>query len=617
MNRRTFIGALGLGALGGTSCTRPTVVQANPNRDGIEYSAKGGYSDLDFAALVTRYGGGFQGSAEVPNSMPSGTPTPAPTNFQGYRLGKVGKRWVFVDPLGKVMLLRGLYKTSPDQPHKIGGGQQAGRTLINNIRTKYAGAGIGWDEATATRLKQFHYNSTASASRYLAGHGLAFQAQYSTGIYSVSGGFGVLREAVKDILKYGVRQDFPGQNGWVGRRLIDCFDPKFKQYIDYQDPKGQGWGAIRPNSAVLFHQADDGDHLYAFGSAHPDELGVPRASGASGAPHGAFIALIGKLVITGPVPSPRGGALTWSVDQVNHTKRALLDLLVAKYQTIANLNAAWSTGGYYTTFEPDGGWGVGTGLADEDGLRPRTWLGKDGSPFYQKLAGQNDPFNSTSWAPAVKADLDTFLGMMMDAYLRPFAERLQLRYPGALFIGHTGVGSSGYISRKPVWESYGRWLHLVRAGSFGGHANDALLNRKIREWMGRDIPWVTSLYFPNNDDGSTYYIKRGDGTQATRGANIARILHTGMSYQAEDGTYPVVGNNFWAMYDQPGERTGWGIFSYNDNPYDGRDYRVAQPDPYTSGRTTLTEDRVYGDAITPIKNAHIREFTALQTQFGR
>jgi hypothetical protein len=593
------------------------VVHARAIHDGINYSRWGGYTDLDFAALVAQYGGGFQGSAEVPNSMPSGTPTPAPSNFPGYRLGKIGKRWVFVDPLGKVMLLRGLYKTSADQPHKIGGGQQAGRTLISNIRTKYRGAGIGWDEATATRLKQFHYNSTASASRYLGRYGLAFQAQYNSGIYTVSGGFGVLREAVKDILKYGVRQDFPGQNGWVGRRLIDCFDPKFKQYIDYQDPKGQGWGAIRPNPAVLFYQADDGDHLYAFGSAHPDELGVPRASGASGAPHGGFIALIGKPIITGPVRSPRGGTLSWSLDQVNHTKRALIDFLISKYQTIANLNAAWSTGGYYTTFEQDGGWGVGTGVADEDGLRPRTWLGKDGSPFYQKLAGHNDAFNSTSWAPAVKADLDTFLGMMMDAYLRPFAERLQIQNPGALFIGHTGVGSRGYISRRPVWQSYGRWLHLVRAGSFGGHPHDAVLNRRIREWMGRDIPLVTALYVPNNDDGSMYYIKRGDGTQATRGARIAKILDAAINYQEADGTYPVVGYNFWGLYDQPGERIGWGIFSYNDNPYDGRDYRVAQPDPYTPGRTTLTEDRVYGDVLTPIKNAHITQFPTLQSQFGR
>jgi hypothetical protein len=90
-----------------------------------------------------------------------------------------------------------------------------------------------------------------------------------------------------------------------------------------------------------------------------------------------------------------------------------------------------------------------------------------------------------------------------------------------------------------------------------------------------------------------------------------------MNYREEDGTYPIVGNNFWGMYDQPGEGIGWGIFSYNDNPYDGRDYQVALPDPYTPGRTTLTEDRPYGDAITPIKQAHIAQFSMLQTQFTR
>ena len=611
MDRRAFIGSLGLGALGSAACTRPATVHANTDRDGIVYSARGGYDALDFAALVAQYGGGFQGSAGVPNSMPSGTPTPAPGNFPGYRLGKIAKRWVFVDPLGKVMLLRGLYKATFDQVHQIGGGQQAGRTLINNTRTKYAGAGIGWDAATATRLKMLHFNSTASGSRYLGGHGIAFQAQYNTGIYTLSGGFGVLREAVKDILKYGVNQNLPGQDGWVGRHMIDSFDPKFKQYIDHPDPNG--WGGIRPNPAVLFSQADDGDYMFGFGSGHPDETGATPHDKGWG-PHGGMIALIGRPTITGPTTDPRGGTQRWTVDTVNHTKAALVAMLVAKYGTISALNAAWNTGGYYTTFDSAGGWGVGTGILDEDGMRPRTWLGKDGPPYYQKAPGQNDYFNSTRWTPNVKIDLDIFLGKMMEAYLKPFAERLQIRWPGALFIGHTGAGARLGMNRKPILEAMGKYCHLARG--FDQSAPEST-NKLVRQWMGRDIPTVSAVYFPNNDDGSLYYIKRGDGTQATRGANIAKTLNIGLSYHEADGTYPVVGNNFWGMYDQPGERTGWGLFSYNDNPYDGRDYRVTQPDPYTGGRTTLTEDRVYGDVITPIKNAHIAQFTTLQAQFGR
>jgi hypothetical protein len=610
MNRRAFIGALGLGALGGAACTRPNVVHANSIRDGINYSDRGGYNDLDFAALVAQYGGGFQGSASVPNSMPSGTPTPAPSNFIGYRLGRVAKRWVFVDPLGKVMLLRGLYKTSYDQVHQIGGGQQAGRTLIKNMYTKYAGAGIGWDAATATRLKMFHYNSTASASRYLGGHGIAFQAQYNTGLYTLSGGFGVLSEAVKDVIRYGVNQGLPGQT-WVGRHMIDAFDPKFKQYIDHPDPNG--WGGISPNPAVLFFQADDGDYMYGFGSGHTDETGAAPDDKNWG-PHGGMIALISKLTITGPVTDPRGGTQRWTVDTVNHTKAAILAALTAKYGTIGALNAAWNTGGYYTTFGSAGGWGVGTGLTDEDGFRPRKWFGSEGAPFYQHAPGQNDYFNSTRWNPNVKIDFDQFLGAMMEAYLRPFAERLQIRWPGALFIGHTGAGARLGMNRKPILEAMGKYCQLTRG--FDQTAPEST-NRLARQWMGRDIPMVSALYFPNNDDGSMYYIKRGDGTQAARGANIGKLLNIGMNYREADGTYPVVGNNFWGMYDQPGEGTGWGIFSYNDNPYDGRDYRVAQPDPYTAGRTTLTEDRVYGDAITPLKSSHVAQFTTLQTQFGR
>jgi hypothetical protein len=46
---------------------------------------------------------------------------------------------------------------------------------------------------------------------------------------------------------------------------------------------------------------------------------------------------------------------------------------------------------------------------------------------------------------------------------------------------------------------------------------------------------VSALYFPNNDDGSMYYIKRGDGTQATRAANIAKNLNIGITYQRRMG----------------------------------------------------------------------------------
>src|SRR5713226_10443442 len=126
---------------------------------------------------------------------------------------------------------------------------------------------------------------------------------------------------------------------------------------------------------------------------HPDETGATPHDKDWG-PHAGMIALIGKPNITGPTTDPRGGTQRWTVDTVNHTKAALIAALTAKYSTIDALNAAWETGGYYTTFGSAGGWGVGTGLTDEDGFRPRKWFGSQGAAFYQHAPGQNDYFNS-------------------------------------------------------------------------------------------------------------------------------------------------------------------------------------------------------------------------------
>ena len=56
-----------------------------------------------------------------------------------------------------------------------------------------------------------------------------------------------------------------------------------------------------------------------------------------------------------------------------YTKYAWVAYLQQKYGTIAKLNAAWNSN--YTTFGDSGGFGVGTGVLDEDGRHK--WMGTD------------------------------------------------------------------------------------------------------------------------------------------------------------------------------------------------------------------------------------------------
>src|ERR1019366_6736912 len=66
-----------------------------------------------------------------------------------------------------------------------------------------------------------------------------------------------------------------------------------------------------------------------------------------------------------------------------------------KYSTIAALNVAWGTNGFYTSFCDAGGWGSGTGVLDEDG-RHTAWLG-------------TDALNLTTANANVKIDMNAFL----------------------------------------------------------------------------------------------------------------------------------------------------------------------------------------------------------------
>lgn len=57
------------------------------------------------------------------------------------------------------------------------------------------------------------------------------------------------------------------------------------------------------------------------------------------------------------------------------SKQRWKQYLQTKYGTIGALNTAWGTGGFYTTFDSAGGYGVGTGILDENGQH--SWFGTD------------------------------------------------------------------------------------------------------------------------------------------------------------------------------------------------------------------------------------------------
>src|SRR5713101_8472472 len=144
-----------------------------PTYDGINYTAAGAYADLDFAALGGVY------------TTPAGL---------GPRLGRIGTRSVMVDPTGKAMLLRGLYRVGDDDQHQLGymfinnvytlvnpGQPSTGRTLRNTVLNKY-GSDVAWRDATGARIRSFHFNWVGKDSTlFNQGGGMSLISQADVG----------------------------------------------------------------------------------------------------------------------------------------------------------------------------------------------------------------------------------------------------------------------------------------------------------------------------------------------------------------------------------------------------------------------------------------------------
>ncbi len=611
-----------------------------PTVDGIDYTSSGAYNALDFIAK----GGVYQTDA--------GTGP-----FGHYRLGKIGQRWVVVDPAGKVSYWRGLYRINSQLDSHVfpaaAEAPQAGRSLSTTREAKYTGGGTTWAQATTARLKRCHYN--AQGIHWQTGDvGLPVvnlgnkgrEAQLAATATQAAG----VTEPIKDIIKACKSSGLAAQTvtAWWNRSCGDWFDPKYKLYID----SSFGWNSPTKwyyQGGVLFLHHDDGDYSSQFmGNGVANEV-TYVVSENTGVVHTGMVALIGRLTgITSQTIYLSSVPNTFSTDTGNHTKQKLLDDLTAKYGTIGALNTAWGTGGYYTAFGTDGGWGVGTGVADEDGLRPRTWFGSNGPSTNVHVVGQNELFDSTQWNPNVKIDLDNMYFKIVEAYLKPVYDRIKAINPGILFAGTT-LGA-GFAVRTPVLQAVAKYQDLALGGAYniGGTPLADNLREPATNLMrsrmktpnpdvgyagGRELPLIHTLYNPCGADSALYWDNTNNAlsqqaqTQVARGQAHKTFVLQALNYRDAEGIYPYIGFMQWGFYDQIGEHRGWGIMSPNENLYDGGDYRVAKPDPYAPDRTIFTENRVYGDTLglaggttlvrtDLIIGAHQAIPTILESQFG-
>lgn len=511
------------------------------------------------------------------------TDLPIKEKSNAWSTAKIGNRWFLVTPDGNAFISLGVYC--------LGDGNDA---YYNNWTTKYApGEGTVTEDfchAQLKRLRAWGFNSIleyyyANCGPYDGAVGATDENKTPVFPFPINGG-DYSRRNVNNLIDGHVKELIRPQ-GWnvsgygqfkiYGAKVVDYFDPRFKEYIEKRLAASYSKHAASPWTIAFSY--DEGDITYGF---------------SSGPGWGGNInAHVGLMVITCPPTQTMSPKNEWEyTDTETYSKTALKDFLKDRYETIEKLNAAW--GSNYTTFESDGEWGVGKGLLDEDGRRAhKAWLGTD-----------NTLYDGTC-ADAVQTDLGDFLYLCADHYFKTYYDAINDLYPHVLQSGPTTLGSWRNPPRKEVLQAAGKYLDIVRSGVGAPFYSDKL--DFMVKHLGKEIPMMRWTGGSANEDsalhGNKSVTKNDYATQEERGEWYKFRVKETMEITNSAGTHFMVGLQLFSWVDHSGEKTNWGLVTFKDNAYDGKE-AVIEVGTDADGFAVGGEDKDYGDFITSVINAH-------------
>jgi hypothetical protein len=575
------------------------------------------------------------------------------------------------------------------------------------ITSKYGGA-PAWSEATLQRLNAWGFNvigmyahnillpfSTDKSfpldSKGFHAHRIklpyfgyvrpSFYSMKNPAIHTWEGkDVRFLTEPVKNI--FGGKSTY--YEGYVPLGVGDYFDPKMQNWMNNAIAQDWSFGHIQhaPYSDYLIGiSGDDGDQMYGFANG-PDFPTVP--------PGHTNPSLSLLILSESPVQTANPNLGFVYADLTMYTKKALHDMLTAKYATAGALNAAW--GSNYTTLDSSGsqitgelvgtgdgstltfshtlahlspskfsvqilldrtpiggdngkanifgpsvtgtvndktgllqlifksnqvpragasitvnyvqnGWGMGTGLMDED-MRPshRAWLGNTWDGL--------DPMSGsklTQMNVGVKKDLDAFLKQTAEWYFKMLRDGIHSQFPGALVLADIGTWSA--VPPGPVLQAAAEYIDLFTDGEGKVPFDQARLDFILRNYG--DKPFVAGIFLAANPDsafGGTGNRAPAGGfrTQAEKGQAYYNAVRQFLQITNSSGTNPHAGFFLWDWMDMWSEMTNWGLVSHLDNAYDGHeDVSASVPcSPPLQQYTCGGEPGNYGNYIGKVKEAN-------------
>jgi len=332
--------------------------------------------------------------------------------------------------------------------------------------------------------------------------------------------------------------------------LVDVFDPKWQTGNNAElvlQEKGYT-GGFNTDPWITSISLGDSDFVFAL-----------KGNGAN--PYG-----VGSYPHAGMMVATVNFQYSGYLDNTLYSKYAWASYLQNKYGNITALNAAWNTGGFYTTFGDAGGFGSGTGVLDEDG-RHTAWFGSDLANRYFTLVGVN---------PNLVADMDAFLYQFTYQVYGVQANTIKTYDQNHLLEcgNFGGIGEGGM--RPQVMQALKDAGCNIVVGNWNSTYPAVALSGNQAEYDAVGLPVVLWYGISSQEDSDeSQYPDRGASfadypSQFARGQQYSNDQQTIFSAQGTNGDYYIMGTAFWGLTDNSSEGTNWGLITLMDNAYDGK-----------------------------------------------
>jgi hypothetical protein len=310
----------------------------------------------------------------------------------------------------------------------------------------------------------------------------------------------------------------------------------------------------------------------------------------------------------GTLGSPTANLIIQSASTINYSTGAITITFAKAPRVGASITVNYIYGGWMAG---------GTGLMDEDGSHS-AWVGTNpfclegpdpNYPAYFSCVGGGGAYNSEPNANGnLGADLDNWIPQFAAKYFKTMHDDLKavskVPYLGMDIVGSWGGPAYSKFLQGAAPYLDGAFISLAQWWS----ADQSDFNTRYRyttQYLG-DIPLMTFNGIDAQSDSSMYCYPGPTGpnnfpTQALRGQAWYNDVQYLMTTPGYNGTYPLVGFDWWSWQDF--QNLNQGLVSINDNAYDGHeDVPGSIPcSPPLEAFTCGGEAASYGDVITPVE----------------